>query len=141
MVDSLTPGCIFRIPFDFEDGAGPLKKYFILLGSLKGAAIAVKTTTVIARYGANPSGYPGIVFLPAPSYPFTKPTVIDPANGFAIDEPRIERHSEKSELELWDPIEGLLQNIYDVLPLHRSLDKRRKEGYQTVIRESLLRGG
>ena len=106
----------------------------------KGAAIAVKTTTAIARSGANPSGYPGIVFLSVPNYPFTKPTVIDPANGFAIDEPRMKRHREKSELELWEPIEGLLQKIYNVLHLHRSLDKRRKEGYQTVIRKSLLRG-
>ena len=137
MIDTLLAGCTFRIPFDFEDGNGPVKKYFVFLGIFQGAAISLKATTQIDRYGPSPSSFPGVVFLPAPIGPFTKPTIIDPGNGFAMDEPRLKRHYDRSEMDVWPPIEGLLQNIYDALPLHRSLVKKRREGYMKVIRESL----
>ncbi len=121
------PSCsILRIPFDFMDGSGYIPKLFVVIGHKDDCAVAFKTTSKLERYGEKPHLYPGVVFIPGGSPPFTEPTIIDPSNAFAIPHKDIKLEQEQSRIKIWPSLSGLLQNLCLAIDQNSTLTKTFK---------------
>ncbi len=129
MISLLPAGSVLRIPFDFNDGGGYIPKLFVVLGHRQSAAVSLKATSKLERYGLRPETDNGIVYIPAGAIPFTVPTVIDPSNAFAIPHRDIVLEQEQHRIEIWTAVvDGLVDKLRFAILNNPTLPKQRRLG-------------
>lgn len=112
MEERLGRFCVIRIPFDFQDGAGPVRKMFVVLGHRAAAAISIKATSNGAHFLADKDRLVGVVRIRAGEFEaFPVETFIDPSNCFAIPHDKLKRHDKRGELEILGSADGILDRM------------------------------
>lgn len=100
MTHLIVPCCVIRIPFDFQDGRGPVPKRFVVVGHQGNAAIAIKSTSNVGPFLDRRSGLHGVaVFFEGEFDFFNENTIIDPMNCFAIPHANLAKLHQQSRLE------------------------------------------
>ena len=130
----LGPCCVIRIPFDFNDGLGPIPKRFVIVGHQSGAAIAIKATSKTKSYHLRPGGFNGVaVFDAGECAAFELDTVIDPANCFAIQHRILESYHRNGHLKHLGAHHDLRARLLKAVEESTVLEPARKNGLRRLL--------
>jgi len=121
---------VIRIPFDFRDGDGLVKKRFVVLGYAGSAVICVKTTSKIDRF----SRYDGVVYYASGDCAvFESDTVVDPANCFAIQSSQLDSYARSGQFENLGCLEGFREPFLKAVKENVTLEPKRRNGLLKLL--------
>ena len=131
---------IIKIPIDFNDGSGPVPKFFIVLGYINDACILLKTTSNPTHYeiGGRFSGC-AVKFRRGDHHAFEAPvTYIDPENAFAVKESKLQTYAQKGELSIYSPgVSDRRNEFVDIIQNHRIMVPPYKKKMLDLIKSSI----
>jgi hypothetical protein len=125
---------VIRIPFDFQDGAGPTPKIFLVLGHRADAAISIKTTKNGNPFLTDPDRLAGVVRIPLGECPaFPLETFIDPANCFALPHEKLRDYDQRGELEILGSADGFLYQLRTAVENNGTINRTRRKSLLDLL--------
>jgi len=126
---------IVNLPIDFNDGKGPVHKYFVILEIKLQAVIALKTTSKPHRYPIGSDRRKCAVILAPNTHPtLFKETFIDPQNVLALDFNKIKDCVENGHLSVHPPsLNEIKVDLQKAIQNHPLLTPPRKKSLLAII--------